>query len=83
MLLQFLFPHLSLSSQIARLQQDGLSLGTRVKNGRKIYVYMLRNLFVEVLYVNDNANGEGEKISLLKGLKSLNSHLEQEFRASF
>lgn len=83
MILQFFFPHLSLSNQVMRLQKDGLILGTRVKNGRKIYVYMLRNLFVEVLYVNDNANGTAEKVDLLKGLKNLNSHLEKEFRTSF
>jgi len=77
------FRHLSLEKQVSYLQKSGVSLGSRIKNGRKIYVYMLRNLFVEVLYTNDNANESPEKINMLKGLKNLNAYLEKEFRASF
>lgn len=83
MILQFFFPHLSLSNQISHLQKSALSLGTRVKNGRKIYVYMLRNLFIEVQYLNDNVSDGAEKVQMLKGLKNLNAHLEKEFRTSF
>ena len=83
MILQFLFPHLSLSSQATRLQNDGISLGTRIKNGRKIYVYMFRDLFVEVSYVNDSPAESAERVNVLKGVKNLNAHLEKEFRASF
>ncbi len=83
MILQLFFRHLSIEKQVNHLQKSGVSLGTRVKNGRKIYVYMLRNLFVEVLYVNDNPNDAPEKVNLLRGLKNLNAHLEREFRASF
>lgn len=83
MILQLFFRHLSLEKQVSHLQKSGVSLGSRVKNGRKIYVYMLRSLFVEVLYVNDNPNEAPEKVNMMKGLKNLNAHLEQEFRASF
>jgi hypothetical protein len=83
MIQNFLFRYFSIEKQVEYLQSKGVSLGTRVKDGRKIYVYMLRNLFVEVIYENDNSSESPEKVHILKGLKSLNSHLEREFRASF
>ena len=83
MLLQFFFRQLSAESQVSYLQKSGVSLGSRAKNGRRIYVYMLRSLFVEVMYENDNVNDAPEKVNLLRGLKNLNAHLEKEFRASF
>jgi hypothetical protein len=83
MLLSFFFRHLSMEKQIGYVQKNGVSLGTRVKDGRKIYVYMLRGLFIEVLYVNDNAFEAPEKVNTLRGLKSLNAHLEKEFRTAF
>ncbi|HOX83644.1 MAG TPA: hypothetical protein PLJ60_09720 [Chryseolinea sp.] len=58
-------------------------LGVRTKNNRKIFTYMLNDLFVEVLYKNDNANDDAEKVNMLKGLKNLNSYLEKEFKTSF
>lgn len=83
MILNFFFRHFPLERQVSYLQKNGVSLGTRVKNGRKIYVYMLRSLFVEVLFINDNATEAPEKLNMLRGLKNLNAHLEKEFRASF
>lgn len=58
-------------------------LGTREKAGRKIYIYMLTNLFVEVMFKNDNADDKPEALHTLNGLKSLNDYLEKEFKASF
>jgi hypothetical protein len=58
-------------------------LGTRIKDGRKIYIYMLRELFVEVIYMNDNVEEAPEKLNILNGLKNLNSYLEKEFKTSF
>jgi hypothetical protein len=58
-------------------------LGTRVKDGRKIYIYMLRELFVEVIYANDNVDETPERLNILNGLKNLNSYLEREFKTSF
>lgn len=58
-------------------------LGTRMKQGRKIYIYMLRELFVEVVYKNDNTEETPEKLNMLTGLKNLNSYLEKEFKTSF
>lgn len=83
MILQFIFRHLSLEQQVSYLQSKGVSLGSRIKDGRRLYVYMVRNLFVEVIYTNDSVSDAAEKVYVLKGLKNLNSYLEQEFRATF
>lgn len=83
MILQFFFKRLSIEKQVAYLQKKGVALGTRAKNGRKIYIYMLRDLFIEVLYKNDNTENEPEQLNMLKGLKNLNEYLENEFKASF
>jgi len=83
MILQFFFRHLSPETQVSYLQKNGVSLGSRAKNGRRIYVYMIRNLFVEVMYENDNVNDTPERVNMLRGLKNLNSYLEKEFRASY
>lgn len=83
MILKFFFKHMSQERQANFLKKKGIMLGTRLKDGRRIYIYMLRNLFIEVLYKNDNVNEVPEKLNLLDGLNSLNEYLEKEFRASF
>ena len=65
------------------MKKRAIVLGTRMKDGRRIHIYMFRNLFVEVLYKNDNTEEAAEKINMLTGLKSLNSYLETEFKTSF
>jgi len=83
MLLKFFFSRFSSQRQINILRKKGIMLGTRVKDGRKIYIYMLRELFVEVIYMNDNVEEAPEKLNILNGLKNLNSYLEKEFKTSF
>lgn len=83
MILQFFFRRLSPEKQVSYLKKKGIALGTRVKKGRKIYLYMLSNLFVEVVYKNDNSDETPETLNMLKGLKNLNQYLEREFKASF
>lgn len=83
MILQFFFRQMSLTQQVNYLHSKGVSLGSRVKNGRKLHIYMVRNLFVEVIYKNDDQKGAAEKVHILRGLKNLHSYLEQEFKASF
>lgn len=83
MLLQFFFRQLPLQQQVSFLQSKGVSLGSRIKDGRRIYVYMIRNLFVEVLFEKDNPSEAAEQVHILRGLKNLNAYLEQEFRSTF
>jgi hypothetical protein len=83
MILNFFFKHLSVTKQVEFLKKRGILLGTRIKDGRKIYIYMLRDLFVEVLFKDDNVSEAPEKVFMLNGLKNLNSYLEKEFKTSF
>lgn len=83
MFTQFFFQRLSSDKQVQQLKKKGVALGTRAKNGRKIYIYMLGHLFVEVMYLGDNSDNHPETVSILRGLKNLNDYLESEFRASF
>ena len=80
---KFIFNRMSTRQQISYLRKKGIVLGTRAKDGRKVYIYMLKDLFIEVLYQNDNADQDAEKIRILEGLDNLNRYLEKEFRASF
>lgn len=83
MLEKFIFNRMSARQQVNYLKKKGVILGTRVKDGRRMYIYMLRDLFIEVLYENDNTDREAEKVSILEGLDNLNRYLEKEFKASF
>jgi len=83
MILKFFFKQLSVTKQVNFLKKRGIMLGTRMKEGRKIYIYMLRELFVEVVYKNDNTEDAPERLNMLTGLKNLNSYLEKEFKTSF
>jgi hypothetical protein len=74
---------MSLEGKVRHLKKKGIMLGTREKNGRKIHIYMLRDLFVEVFYLNDDENDKPEKVNILRGLNNLNEYLEKEFKASF
>ena len=83
MILKFFFKQMSLQKQVNFLKKRGIMLGTRLKDGRRIYIYMLRDLFVEVLFKNDNVNENAERLIMLEGLNNLNDYLEQEFKTSF
>jgi hypothetical protein len=77
------FKFLSESKQVAHVKEHGVALGTRVKNGRKAYLYMLNNFCVEVLFNMDNDQLEPEKVTTFPSLKDFNNYLEKEFKASF
>ncbi|MBT1687548.1 hypothetical protein [Dawidia soli] len=83
MILGFLFKKMPLRKQVSYLQKKGIMLGTRLKGGRTIYIYMLRNLFVEVYFKDDNTNETPEKLNILRGLHTLNEYLEKEFKTTF
>ncbi|HEY8511538.1 MAG TPA: hypothetical protein VIL31_06240 [Cyclobacteriaceae bacterium] len=83
MFFRFFFTRLSLKKQVQTLKKRGTFLGTREKDSRKVYIYMLTNLFVEVIYKNDDVENEPEQTRVLAGLKRLNAYLETEFKSSF
>lgn len=83
MFTRFFFKRMSLAKQGRYLKKKGVVLGTRIKEGRRIYIYMLSDLFVEVQFINDSIDNDAEKVNILHGLDNLNQYLENEFRTSF
>jgi hypothetical protein len=83
MLHKFFFNRLSLENKVKQLHEKGVALGSRVKDGRQIHMYMLRDLFVEVLYTEDKTYMSPEKVNILHGLTNLQQYLETEFRSRF
>ncbi|WP_276369331.1 hypothetical protein [Chryseolinea sp. H1M3-3] len=83
MLQKFLFNRLSLENKVKYLHKKGVALGSRLKDGRQIHMYMLRNLFVEVVYTEDKTYLAPEKVNVLNGLDNLHQYLETEFRSRF
>ena len=83
MLHKFFFNRLSLEKKVKQLHEKGVALGSRFKDGRHIHMYMLGDLFVEVLYKEDKTYLEPEKVNILKGLNNLQQYLETGFRSRF
>lgn len=83
MIRKFLFNRLSLENKVKYLHNKGVALGSRLKDGREIHMYMIGNLFVEVMYQEDKTYLAPEKVNVLSGLTNLHQYLETEFRSRF
>jgi hypothetical protein len=83
MLFKLAFKYFSTSKRIEVLQEKGILLGTRLRHSRKVYLYMLHDFFVEVLYQSDDLDLYPEKMETFSNLDNLNSYLEKEFRTAF
>lgn len=83
MLQRFFFNRLSLVNKVKCLHKKGVALGSRMKDGRQIHMYMLGDLFVEVVYVEDKPYEAPEKVNVLNGLGNLQQYLETDFRSRF
>ena len=83
MLHKFFFNRLSLENKVKQLHEKGVALGSRMKDCRQVHMYMLRDLFVEVLYKEDKTYLSPEKVNILNGLTNLQQYLETEFRSRF
>src|SRR5689334_24598810 len=77
------FRLLSESKKVSYLHEQGTMLGTRLKNGRKAYLYMLKDFCVEVIFKQDNVDLSLEKVRTFDSVKEFNSYLEKEFRTAF
>ncbi|HEY0656578.1 MAG TPA: hypothetical protein VGD65_25770 [Chryseosolibacter sp.] len=82
MITKFFFKRLSVESQANFVKKRGISLGSRWKDGRTIYMYMFRSIFVEVLFVNDNVENAPEDVTVISGIDEFNKRLEEEIRTS-
>jgi hypothetical protein len=81
MFLKLFFKHLSLARQAEFMKRRGIVLGTRNKDGRQTYLYMVNNLFAEIMYEKDNPRLNAEMVVVLDGLSKLNRYLEEEIRS--
>jgi hypothetical protein len=80
MITKFFFKRLSVVSQANFMRKRGISLGSRWKDGRYIYMYMFRSLFVEILFVDDNTDNHPEMVTVISGIEEFNRRLEDEIR---
>ena len=85
MLLKLIFKRLPAKKQADIMIRRGIVLGTHKKDGRQAYLYMVNNLFAEILYENDNPLMKVERLVLLDGLNKLNRQREKGLvnRANF
>jgi hypothetical protein len=63
------------------MKKKGIILGTRMRSGRQVYIYMYDDLFAEVIFKNDNPHEDAESFVLVSGLHNLNQHLEKDSKA--
>lgn len=81
MFLKLMFKRWSVARQAEYMKRRGTVLGTRYKDGRQSYLYMVNNLFAEILYEDDNPGMKVEDLVVIHGLSKLHSHLEKDFRS--
>lgn len=83
MLFKLFFKYLSESKKLTYVQEHGVMIGSRMRNERKVFLYMIKDLFVEVVYKNDNMDETAERLGMFTSLRGLNSYLEREFKTAF
>ena len=77
------FKYFSLTKQLDYLREHGIMLGSRMRNDRKVFLYMVKSTFVEVMYKNDSIEKEAERLEVFNNLNHLNQYLENEFKTTF
>jgi hypothetical protein len=83
MWLKEIFGTFSRTKLIKMIREEGSLIGERQREGRKIYIYMLKDFFVQVIFQKDDPTEDVEYVETFPDLNKLNSHLENEFRAAF
>jgi hypothetical protein len=83
MFFKLFFKHLSESKKLSYVRDHGVMIGTRMRDERKIFLYMIKDFFVEVVYKDDNMDEVAERLGMFNSLSGLNNYLEKEFKAAF
>jgi hypothetical protein len=78
-----IFGKFSRTKLIRMIREEGSLVGERQREGRKIYIYMLKDFFVQVMFQKDDPTEEVEYVETFPDIHQLNSHLENEFKAAF
>jgi hypothetical protein len=81
MFLKWFFKRLSKTRQAELMKRWGIVLGTRNREGRVTYLYMMNNLFAEILYETDNPRMQVESVVVLDGLDGFKAYLEDDIRS--
>lgn len=82
MLNRWFFKFYSPQKRIALLKKNGILLGARQRDGQKIFLYMLGDLFLEVLYPDNDIRREPEIQKAFSDIDRLNVYLEKDVRVS-
>jgi hypothetical protein len=77
MFVKWLFDYFPERKKADVVKNQGLVLGSRIRDGRKIYLYMIEGFFAEVTYSHDNIDEQPEIIETFSDLAHLNPYLEQ------
>ncbi len=64
------------------VREKGIMLGSRWRNNRRVYLYMVKDFFVEVMYLQDDIDQDPERISTFSSLDNLNAYLERDIRTA-
>ncbi|MDL5046400.1 hypothetical protein QQ054_10180 [Oscillatoria amoena NRMC-F 0135] len=80
---RLLFRLMSIKKKVDYVRDQGTILGTRLKNGRKAYLYIVKDFCAEVIYQKDNAALSAEQITTFASVTEFNSYLERELRSTF
>ena len=83
MWLKEMFGKFSQTKIIKMIRKDGALIGERQREGRKIYIYMLKDFFVQVMFQKDDPTEDVEYVLTFSDINKLNSHLENEFKTAF
>jgi hypothetical protein len=78
MLENLLFRFLSESNQISILRSKGKILRTHISNGRIAYLYLLKNLYVEVIHYNDNSELPPERVRTFESMEAIDRYLRRQ-----
>ncbi len=80
---KWLFGGVSKEKLVKLVKSEGTLVGERVRKGRKVYTYLLKDFFVQVMFKSDHPTGEVEYLEKFENLIQLNLHLEKEFKSAF
>jgi hypothetical protein len=80
---QFVFRYASKKNKEKSIAESGTVMGIRDRNGRKVFLIMVKTFFIEAFYLNDDADGELESFSVIGNIGLFNSYMEKEFRAIY
>jgi hypothetical protein len=65
------------------VKEEGTLVGEREHKGRKVFTYLLKDFFVQVMFQSDHPSGDIEYLEKFEDLIQFNMHLEKEFKSAF